>query len=43
MQAKRLQRMARGKGKAKVHAKVEVPPHLRLGLNLEAYEKFVTD
>ena len=33
--------MARGKCEAKVHAKVEVPPHLRLGLNFAAYSKFV--
>ena len=35
--------MARGKGKAKVHSKVEVPPHLRLGLNRAAYNKFVKE
>ena len=35
--------MARGKGKGKGHSKVEVPPHLRLGLNREAYEKFVDE
>ena len=35
--------MARGKGKAKAHAKVEVPPHLRLGLNWDAYRKFVNE
>jgi len=33
--------MARGKGNAKVHAKVEVPPHLRLGLNFWACVRFV--
>ena len=33
--------MAKGKGKAKAHAKVEVPPHLRLGLNFDAFTKFV--
>ena len=35
--------MARGKGKTKAHSKVEVPPHLRLGLNRAAYDKFVKE
>jgi len=28
---------------AKVKPKVEVPPHLRLGLNADAFEKFVEE
>jgi len=28
---------------SKVHSKVEVPPHLRLGLNFQAYDKFVEE
>ena len=33
---------SRGKGN-KVHSKVEVPPHLRLGLNYEAFVRFVKE